>query len=61
MALKASGFGGTGKLHDITAGGGATCDLCGEEVDSEVADVVALDCSYAQCDPESSCFHTHCE
>ncbi len=30
------------------------------QVDSEVADAVALDCSYAQCDPESSCYHTHC-
>jgi hypothetical protein len=60
MALKASGFGGTSKLHDLTAGGGVLCDLCGDEVDSEVADAVALDCSYAQCDPESSCYHTHC-
>lgn len=32
MALKASGFGGTSKLHDLTAGGGVLCDLCGDEV-----------------------------
>lgn len=59
MALKISGFAGTAKLHDLTAGG-VSCDLCGDEVDSEVADAVALDCSFAQCDPESSCYHTHC-
>lgn len=60
MSLKASGFAGTAKLHDLTAGGSVSCDLCGEEVDSEVADAVALDCSFAQCDPASSCYHTHC-
>ena len=59
MALKASGFAGTAKLHDLTAGG-VSCDLCADEVDSEVADAVALDCSYAQCDPTASCYHTHC-
>ncbi|KAI3430542.1 hypothetical protein D9Q98_005135 [Chlorella vulgaris] len=60
MALRQSGFAGTAKLHDLTAGGGVSCDICGNEVDSEVADAVALDCSFAQCDPESSCYHTHC-
>lgn len=59
MSLRTSGFAGTAKLHDLTAGG-VECDLCGEEVDSEVADAVALDCSYAQCDPQSCCYHTHC-
>ena len=58
MALKNSIGAGLGTLHDFTRG--VICDLCSEEVDSEVADAVALDCSFAQCDPESSCYHTHC-
>ena len=59
MALRNSGLAGLAKLHDLTSGGVA-CDLCGSEVDSEVADAVALDCSYTQCSPEASCYHTHC-
>jgi hypothetical protein len=43
-------------LHDLKS----TCDLCGEEADSEVTEVVALDCSYAQCPAECELFHQSC-
>jgi hypothetical protein len=46
----------TGTLHDLKS----LCDLCGEEADSEVAEVVALDCSYAQCPPEAELYHQAC-
>ena len=45
-----------GKLHDLKS----LCDLCGQEADSEVSEVVALDCSYAQCPPDAELYHQAC-
>jgi hypothetical protein len=36
------------------------CDLCGLEADSEVAEVVGLDCSFAQCPSDSLLYHQAC-
>ena len=47
---------GTSKLHEIKG----RCDLCGLEASSEVAEVVFLACSFAQCPPDSCFFHQHC-
>lgn len=56
MALKHSGITGTATLHELTG----LCDLCGTEADSEVSDVVALDCSFRACPPESAMYHQAC-
>lgn len=46
------------RLHDLTR----VCDLCGQEANSEVAEVVSLDCSYAQCasQTETELYHQAC-
>eukprot|EP00887_Chlorella_sp_A99_P007317 scaffold2.g7317.t1 len=56
MALKMSGYTGQSSLHDITG----SCDLCGLEADSEVSEVVALDCSFQACPPEAAMYHQAC-
>lgn len=56
MALKHSGFLGQSSLHDVTG----SCDLCGLDADSEVSEVVALDCSFQSCPPEAAMYHQAC-
>jgi len=43
-------------LHDYTG----YCDLCGLEADSEVTEVVGLDCSFANCPENASLYHQAC-
>lgn len=57
MALRASGLVGKQTLRDVS---GCLCDICGKEVDSEVSEVTALDCSYQNCDAEAALYHQAC-
>ena len=59
MALLRSGLTGTATLHDVTSGA-LKCDLCGQEADSEVAELALLDCSGRDCPPEAACYHQAC-
>ena len=57
MSLLRSGYVGTSSLHELK---GNLCDLCGKDADSEVSEVVALDCTFQLCPAEAAFYHQAC-